>query len=183
MNLNQAVMVGTCSKIEKSHRYNGHEYYRAIIKTKRMSGNEDEVPVILPDYMKTIQAGDKTMVSGAIRSRRAKGRLINYIYADHIEARNQRDENETIVEGYVCSEPYRKQTKSKELTQFLICIDETRPSYISVLVWKKNNIQIGDKLIIQGRMQSRQVTNSDGAKTINEISAYRIDNAPTKPPT
>lgn len=183
MDINQAVIIGTCTRLEHSHNHNGREYYKATITTKRKSGTEDEIQVILPDYMNTLKAGTKAMISGAIRSRRANGKLINYIYADHVEPRNQDDENETIVEGYVCSQPYRKQTRKRELTQFLVCIDETRPSHISVLVWKRNDIQIGDKLIIQGRMQSRQINVAGIEKMINEISAYRAEAAPTNTPT
>jgi len=120
MVINQIVISGTSSGAQYSHHENGATYYKTEVETKRLSGTTDTITVIMPAFMKDITPGEKINVSGSIRSRREGNKLQNYIYADRIERSETEDTNEAVLEGYICSEPYRKQTQEKQLTQFIV---------------------------------------------------------------
>lgn len=170
MDINSVVLLGrvisTVSFTAREERYN-----KAILSIKRNSGVNDHVTIITRD---TIPEG-YVKVCGELRSRRNDKRLEVYVFAQEISpASVAMSENEFVVEGYVCSEPYYKQTKTKSLSQFLICIEGNRQSYASVIVWDKVGFHPGDHIAVTGRIQSRKYIKDDNIIEINELSAHYV---------
>lgn len=175
MNINSAVISGTIISEAFSHCAHGLNFRKIILENKRTSHATNTINVIYQSNDKLYEEKQRIKVSGTIRSRREGKQLQLYLYADEIEAYSGEEVNELIIEGYVCSDPYFKILRNRKLTQFLICSDNMRRVYASVLVWKKTKINIGNKLVICGRLQSRIYYEKNRSRMVNEISAYRID--------
>lgn len=175
MNINSAIITGTVREDNYSHTAHDLEFRELIVETRRRSNVKDTVKVIYQEKEQRFNEGQRIMVSGSLRSRRENNKLDIYLYAEEIEEYSGEETNELILEGNICSEPYYKEVSGRKLTQFLICTENKRRSYVSVLVWKKKNLQLGQKVTICGRLQSRTYKQGNTDRKINEISAYRIN--------
>lgn len=171
MDINRIELWGTISAANSFYDAKDNIMYKALIMCERRSGTKDYIPIVSNN---SIPLGH-VKISGQIRSRRNEGRLEPYVFAQSICSDDcYIDENEAVVEGYVCSDPFYKKTKTKELTQFLICIEGTRQSYLSVLVWDNTDFKKGDKIAICGRLQSRRFMKDNQPVEINELSAHKM---------
>lgn len=170
MDINTVVLIGDVQYIE-GFITREDAMNKAILSIPRFSGIKDKITVISKEK---IPKG-KIRVCGEIRSRRNNKRLELYVCAQDIQPVNVAEyENEFVVEGVVCSGPYYKETKTKQLSQFLVCIEGCRNSYASVVVWNKVNYKQGDRIAISGRIQSRRFIKEGNAVEINELSAHTM---------
>lgn len=175
MKVNNVVIAGIVEQDKYSHNAHDLDFRELIIGCKRNSGVKDLIKVIYQEKTKQFNEGEKVSVYGTIRSRREGKVLQLYVYADEIEKYEGQDINEVMIEGYICSDPYYKELKNRRLTQFLICSENNRKVYGSILIWKKTGLQMGNKIIACGRLQSRNYKKENGEKMVHEISAYKVE--------
>lgn len=175
MDINCIVITGKIISDNYSHTAHNYDFRKIELESERRSKINDKVKIIYRDIGETFFVGEHIKVCGTIRSRREGSKLVLYVFADEIEQFIGNDENELVIEGFVCSQPYYKDVSGRKLTQMLVCIENKRKCYVSVLVWRKTKLQPGDKITICGRLQSRSYMDKKTRKCINEISAYRVE--------
>lgn len=172
MDINKIALAGKIYNLEFSYEHQNVNYYCCRMKTKRLSGVVDDCLVVMPEQIATQIKSKQITVYGSVRSRRELNKLITYVYADAISD-YEIDANEAVIEGYVCSEPYHKKVKNKDLMQFLFCLNNYRKHYVSLLIWAKTSLKQGDKIVAFGRLQSREFWSGKSLEMINEISVYK----------
>lgn len=185
------------SGLEFSYEFHGEKFYRFTILTERLSGEVDEIPVIVSNK---IIDGDTDIedceveLVGQIRTRNQDGHLIVYIFCESLDFSVTyayfKDVNEVEFYGYLCKAPiYRKTPKGREICDLLIAINRTynKSSYIPCVCWGRNakyasRLEVGCELNVLGRFQSREYKKKyeDGTietKTAYEVSLSMIDKA------
>lgn len=184
------------SGFTKSHEIFGEGFYMFDLTVKRLSDAEDVIPIMVSDRLIDVNSdfiNQVFLVRGQFRSynkhEEMKNKLILSVFAREIEAVGVNDEensytaiNQITLEGYVCKEPiYRKTPLGREICDHLIAVNRPygKSDYIPCICWGRNakfasNQQIGAKLCIIGRVQSRSyIKNLEGGKS-EERTAYEV---------
>ncbi len=156
-----------------SHEIYGEKFYKFTIKTRRLSNQEDILPVIISERMlnlEGIKIGKYVKVIGQFRSynmpTETKNKLILSIFVKEIEFTEDEKVlsiNEAIFEGFICKSPiYRKTPLGREIADVLIAVNRTykKSDYIPCILWGRNakyceTLEIGTPVKIEGRIQSR----------------------------
>lgn len=173
-----------------SHENHGRRFYKFYLEVARLSGAVDLLPVITPEntlFAIDPTAGALLTVTGQIRSHnlRQEGirRLLIFVFATDITAQDGPCINEACVEGLICREPtYRRTPLGREICDVMLAVPRSfhRADYLPCILWGRTANQIacrnvGDRLSIQGRLQSRVYTKltEEGAteRTAYELSA------------
>lgn len=144
----------------------------------RDSGRIDRVRLSFTDGMDELE-GLNTEVVGQIESDKKKplGIKTNYIYeSDEIGL------NLVELEGRICKKSDTRHTPDhKEVTTAILAVGDS--NYIPCLFWNSNSralkdIAIGDKISIQGRLQSREfyktILDTKVLNTTYEVSVMKI---------
>lgn len=192
---NQASLTGKIKSIAFGHISYGEQFFDMTVKVQRLSGTYDEIPVTVSERLmigEDYGVGDVVSVTGQFRSFNAiedgKSHLKLTLFAKGIShyAEKDKNENELYLNGYICKQPIKRSTPlGRQITDILIAINREygKSDYIPVIVWGRNaryaaTLQIGDKVEIWGRIQSReyQKQSEEGSvtKTAYEVSVNRI---------
>lgn len=157
-----------------SHHVGNIACYKFKLKSQRMSGVFDEIPVVvMADVFNVdrLEVGMKICVIGNFHSYRKhfdeKSHLMLHLFARSIDILNEEeslDQNYVYLDGFVCREPvYRTTSKGRLITELLIAVHRTKSSsdYIPVICWgvqatAMSEVPVGTKLKISGRLQSRE---------------------------
>lgn len=159
---------------EFNNEIHGENFYTAKLSVKRDSGVCDEIPITVSDRIADIKqyaVGQNLKISGSFRSynkhEETRNRLILSVFATDIEEMEELpfadDLNEIYLEGYICKEPiYRTTTKGREIGEILLAVNRAygKSDYIPCITWGRNarftgNLEVGTKIKIKGRIQSR----------------------------
>lgn len=167
---------------------NGINKYQFYVDIERNSGYIDCIPVVT--IKNDLQVGQKILIKGKYSSfnlkHDEKKKLKLHVYADEIETLtfDELDMNEVELSGTICKQPIiRKTPLNKYITDMLIAVNRTDnkySDYIPIILWGSNaykaaNMNIGDKVTIKGRVQSRAYTKDDSERIAYEISAFIIE--------
>ena len=195
---NHAQVVGEVYDEPKfSHEVYGEKFYIFTLSIPRLSGASDLIKVmiserLLPDT--DISVGDIIEVSGQFRSYNdyedGGNRLVLTVFAKDIRRTDDgsgKNPNSLYLNGFICKEPvYRTTPFGREITDLLLAVNRSynKSDYIPVIAWGRNaryvnGLSVGDRIAVQGRIQSReyQKTMEDGGvitKTAYEVSIARV---------
>lgn len=182
---------------EFSHEVCGEKFYRGHIQANRASGFVDEVPILISERI--INVNDswnsrRVRVSGQFRSYNQhiddKAKVILNVFVEEIEEIEGMavDENEIELIGFVCKAPtYRKTPLGREISDLLIAVNRPygRSDYIPCVAWGRNarythSFELGKKIHISGRVQSREYTkklneNESEIRTAYEVSIGMLE--------
>ena len=184
-------------EFEYSHTAHKEKFYINHLEIKRISGAIDTMPVIVPQHLintKVSWCGVPVVIGGSYRSYNKhyaeRSELILVVLADSIEKMEVVEYNQNFISlcGYICKEPvYRETPKGRRITDLLIAINRPygkRSDYIPCICWEENaestkNFKIGDKVSVDGRLQSREYKKliSEGeyeTRTAYEVSASKV---------
>lgn len=144
-----------------------------LLEVERLSGRTDTIRVLSPD-----DAKGKVKVYGQVRSRHDEG-LKLYVYSELMEKTSLDDDNEAIIEGYVCKEPYFKEVCNRLITSFMLVYNGRRNHYVPVVTWGKTallakGLKLGDKVVVTGRFQERTYVKDGLERSVNELSARNL---------
>lgn len=191
---NQVNIIGTVdSEFEFSHEVYGEGFYKFTVVVPRLSDNEDIIPVTISERLVDINndiIGKLVDISGQFRSynRHTEGRnrLILTVFAREISfvesEEVKRNPNYIFLDGYICKEPlFRTTPFGREITDMLVAVNRpyNKSDYIPCICWGRNaryaeKFNVGDRIKIWGRIQSRQYQKRVGEdEYINKI-AYEI---------
>ena len=183
---NNQIFLGSCkveisgileNDFEYSHTTFDRKFYKSNVLVMRLSGNVDNVPVVIPEELLPIGSVCKQIIglSGEIRTcllteEGVKHRKI-YVFAEEIymydnisSTRENLDVNKVCICGTINSQPiYRLTPKRTPITEIPVCITTKYDKYniIHCIAWKKlalltSKMKKGDKFYALGRFQSRK---------------------------
>ena len=189
---NRAVMTGIIlSEPEFSHKTYGESFFTAMMGVTRKSGYEDQVPLMISERLlhdTEMHSGDMVTVSGQVRTynRQEEGRnhLMIVVFVKHLCMAEDDAEMENIImlEGYICKETLRRTSPlGRELCDIMLAVNRmyNKSDYIPCIAWGRNAVyagvmDIGTKLVIEGRFQSRDYRKYDEEGNSVEKTAYEI---------
>ena len=191
LDTNSAVLLGTVScDPEYSHKSYGETFYRFVLITERKSGYEDKINVVISERLiwdMEILPGDKIRVEGQVRTYneeiQGKSHLNIVVFAKTIwKVAEEKDENYVFLEGYICKQPVRSNsTMGREICDLMLAVNRmyNKSDYIPCIAWGRNasyagGLEIGVKLLLTGRIQSREYRKKDSEGNINIRTAYEV---------
>ena len=196
---NEVKLTGIITKRLKFFGLNKTEtLYMTEICTKRLSGYEDKVPVLVSDRMMDVTknyVGRTVHMKGCFRSYNEnmgeRFCLRLYVLAKEFEYLDEQRqvffENRIILDGFVCKKPiYRRTPLGREISDLFIAVNRNsgKSDYFPCVLWGKNaefasKLQIGTHIREYGRIQSRgyekQTENGIECRTTYEISVSTIE--------
>lgn len=187
---------------ELNHKTYGENFYGFRLSCSRKSTEKDMLPIIVSDRLveiKDLQVGKKISVKGQVRTFNKhisddKRKLLIMVFARDVWEVEEESEsapefnNNVKLSGYICKPPvYRVTPKGREIADVLIAVNRTygKSDYIPCITWGRNarytgNLDVGTRVDVEGRLQSREYTKKldDGTEEIRtayEISVSRIE--------
>jgi len=170
-----------------SHNVLGEGFYESKIKTKRLSGEYDILPITISERLSNnISVGENVSIVGQFRSYNKqeadKNRLMLTIFVREIVCKEDFEPQNCInLVGYICKEPiYRTTPFGREIADILLAVNRAynKSDYIPCIAWGRNarfvsDLQVGEKIEIIGRVQSRNYQKKTETEIINK-TAYEI---------
>ena len=174
-----------------SHELYGEGFVTFQMEVTRLSQQKDVLPVTVSERLllgEELHVGDEVAVLGQLRSYNkfidGKSRLFITVFARSLS----RDVDESVnpnqihLEGHLCKPPiYRTTPFHREITDMLLAVNRAygKSDYIPSITWGRNarfseKLQVGDRVRIWGRLQSRayQKKTPDG-RLIDKV-AYEV---------
>jgi len=194
-NNNRITLIGyAVGGLEFSHENHGDTFHSLKLRVPRMSGNEDFIPVMIPDKAFSFQGDDidgaMLRVIGQIRTYNkdtddGRRRLIIYVFATDIAQVAENDaepENYAVLNGFVCKPPvYRKTPLQREITDVFLAVNRAYgcSDYIPLVCWGRNakyaaNLVVSDAMTVKGRLQSRPYKKVFPNGTVEERTALEL---------
>ena len=202
MNNNRAMLTGKVTEEAKfSHEVFGEGFYEIKLEVPRLSTQTDILPVTISERLLACHdasVGSTLSVIGQFRSynklEEERSRLMLTVFArDVLDADEEPNPNVIELEGYICKPPlYRTTPFKREICDILLAVNRAynKSDYIPCIAWGRNaryvnGLSVGDRIAVQGRIQSReyQKTKENGeqiTKTAYEVSISRVTSVTTE---
>lgn len=205
---NKIELCGVIASVPKlNHQIYGENFYGFCLSCSRKSTEKDMLPIIVSDRLveiKDLQVGEKILVKGQVRTFNKhisddKRKLLIMVFARDVREVEEESEsapefnNNVKLSGYICKPPvYRVTPKGREIADVLIAVNRMygKADYIPCITWGRNaryagDIDVGTRIDVEGRLQSREYTKKldDGTEEIRtayEISVSRIEESEEK---
>ncbi len=191
MNNNAATLCGVVmSKPVYSHQMYGEGFYESTLSVPRLSEQLDVIPFTISERLldgSGIEEGSLVTFSGQLRSYNkmvdGKSKLLLTLFVREIlENDETRNPNTIDITGYVCKEPiYRMTPFKREICDVLLAVNRAynKSDYLPCIAWGRNaryvkEIPVGDKITVNGRIQSRIYQKVDEEGNVNERVAYEV---------
>ncbi len=187
-----------------SHEIYGESFYIFDIEVPRLSGATDIIPVTISERLVStdeLTIGRKVMIEGQFRSynsyQNEKNKLVLTVFVKELqfiqdsEIKTDEEEkqelkegssNEVTLIGFICKTPIYRQTPfGREISDILIAVNRAynKSDYIPAIAWGRNarfckNIEVGTKVKIIGRVQSRQYEKKYEDGIVEQKIAYEV---------
>ncbi len=201
---NYLTLVGKVTGEKKfSHEIYGERFYIFNLEIPRLSGTSDLIPITISERLiteETLKEGQKLLVKGQFRSYNSyeseKNRLILTVFAKDVriiidEEENEEESefvkkdvitNEVVLVGYICKKPIYRQTPfGREIADILLAVNRAynKSDYIPCIAWGRNarfcqNLEIGSRIKLVGRVQSRNYEKKHEDGTVEIRVAYEV---------
>ena len=181
-----------------NHKTYGEAFYLVMLGIMRKSGYEDEIRLIISEKLlggRSPKVGELLEISGQIRTynREVDGRskMEVTVFTRRMEYCSDEEfeyENHVAIEGFICKAPVRRTSPlGREICDLMVAVNRmyNKSDYIPTIAWGRNAIysgqlQVGDKIAVEGRIQSREYRkyNDEGepiTKTAYEVSVIRME--------
>lgn len=191
MNNNKVYLRGKIISSPKfSHEVCDEKFYEINFEVKRLSDATDIIPVILSEKLivnNNFEIGNTVAIKGQYRSYNSqqdnKSKLLLNVFAREIVPYSETD-NPNLIEltGYICKPSVFRVTPFKrEICDVLVAVNRAynKSDYLPCIAWGRNarfvkNLQVGEKVNIVGRIQSREYQKKIDENTIETKTAYEI---------
>lgn len=190
MQNNQVYLSGQiASAPEFSHEIMGEKFYDTTVSVERLSGQSDVIPITVSDRLmegQNFEIGNLIGLIGQFRSYNkivdGKSKLVLRVFVRELCECDENAPNVIELEGYVCKPPvYRTTPFKREIADLLIAVNRAynKSDYIPTIAWGRNaryasTFDVGDKIHLVGRIQSRIYQKSLDDGTIEERVAYEV---------
>ena len=191
---NRVVLRGTVAgEAAFSHRVHGIDFYRFPLSVPRLSGREDVVNILLsPGEDPLPGLGEYVEVTGQVRSfnnRSGVGnRLIITVLARSVTPAEGEPCNQVVLTGTLCKDPVLRRTPlGRDICDLLLAVNRKyrRADYLPCIAWgslalESAQLQTGDSLRLEGRLQSRTYLKTIGEHT-QERTAFEVSVSALEP--
>ena len=194
-NENRALLRGTAAADPAwSHENHGVEYDVFPLDVLRLSGWSDRLNVVAPRSLLEecpVRQGMSLEVEGAVRSFNNKSgvgsRLVITLHAKAIRPGHGPDENRLLLSGTLCKPPVLRRTPlGREICDLMLAVNRRygRADYLPCIAWGAlarccGELEVGDGLRLDGRLQSREYTKiTQGlpqSRTAYEVSVMHLE--------
>ena len=173
-----------------SHELYGEGFYELTLRVPRLSEQCDFIPVTVSERLMTnmdFSIGSRISVNGQFRSYNKivenKSKLMLTVFVrDFFECEEGENPNEVELCGYICKPPvYRTTPFNREICDLLVAVNRAynKSDYIPCIAWGRNarfvrEIEVGHKLRIFGRIQSRQYVKKLSEDVAETRTAYEL---------
>lgn len=175
-----------------SHRNHGVDYYVVPLRVPRLSGTDDVLNVVTAQPDPAIWApGSWVHVQGEVRSynnRTGTGsKLVITVLARSAQPSDlEEGENRLVLAGALCRAPSARRTPlGREICDLLLAVNRPygRADYLPCIAWGSlaahcAGLGVGDKLRLEGRLQSRQyhklIDGEQVERTAFEVSVMNL---------
>ena len=200
---NYLTLVGKVTGEKKfSHEIYGEKFYTFNLSIPRLSGNADIIPITISERLITdemLTEGNKLLIKGQFRSYNSyeneRNKLILTVFAKDVEEIKEAEEqeesdivkkdettNEVVLIGFVCKKPIYRQTPfGREIADLLLAVNRAynKSDYIPTIAWGRNarfcqNLEVGTKVKLVGRVQSRMYEKKHEDGTVENRVAYEV---------
>lgn len=189
---NRAVLTGRiASELEFSHKTYGESFYMVTLEIVRKSGFEDMIPLMISERLiwnMDLQPGSMISATGQIRTYNqqvgGRNRLIIVVFVKDLEWADEDAAmiNSVVLEGFVCKKTVRRTSPlGRELCDIMLAVNRmyNKSDYIPCIAWGRNAIyggelDVGVKLLIEGRIQSREYKKYDEEGNAHMRTAYEV---------
>ena len=175
-----------------SHRNHGVDYYIVPLRVPRLSGVDDVLNIVTADPDPGLWTpGQWVSVQGEVRSynnRSGQGsKLVITVLARCVQPdTGEEGENRLTLAGALCRKPVLRRTPlGREICDILLAVNRPygRADYLPCIAWGSlaahcGELDVGDRLRLEGRLQSRQyhklIDGEQVARTAFEISVMNL---------
>jgi len=177
-----------------SHEIYGEGFYRFDVEVDRLSGTGDVLPVTVSERivdMAAMTMGRTVRIIGQIRSYNnyveadKRNKLVLTVFARDIEMDAElpdQNPNEVFLDGYLCKPAvYRTTPFGREISDLLVAVNRSynKSDYIPCIAWGRNaryagKLEVGDRIRLWGRMQSRAYQKRLDDGTVLDKIAYEV---------
>jgi len=200
---NYLTLVGKVTGDKKfSHEIYGERFYVFNLDVARLSGNSDIIPITVSERLVTdemLMQGKNLLVKGQFRSYNSyeneKNKLILTVFAKDVmeveetEAEEENEmvkkdmiTNEVVLVGFICKKPIYRQTPfGREIADILLAVNRSynKSDYIPTIAWGRTarfcqNLEVGIKVRLVGRVQSRMYEKKYEDGTVESRVAYEV---------
>ena len=178
------------SEPQFSHELYGEGFYEFLVRVPRLSQQSDVIPVTVSERLMSgidFDIGKQVAVNGQFRSYNkivdGKSKLMLTVFVrDFYECVEGENPNEVELWGYICKPPvYRPTPFNREICDLLIAVNRAynKSDYIPCIAWGRNarfvrDIEVGRRIRISGRIQSRQYTKKLTEELSETRTAYEL---------
>ena len=172
-----------------SHVNHGVEFYLFPLVVRRLSGTEDRLNVVAPrpllEQHGPPEEGQELTVWGEVRTfnnRSGVGsRLVISTFARALEAEEGEDGNQLELTGTLCKPPSLRSTPlGRTICDMILAVNRRygRADYLPCIAWgslahRCGGLEVGDRVRLSGRLQSRGYTKQVGERT-EERTAFEV---------
>lgn len=197
-NTNGAIICGeVIDGCRFSHRTYGEAFYNFQVGVLRNSGYEDQIIIMASERIistMSIEVGARLCIQGQVRTYNEEvgghNKLNIVVFAREIEevCTDEEGTNEIYLEGFLCKKPLsRTSPLGRKICDLMLAVNRmyNKSDYIPCIAWGRNAIyantlEVGDRIAIHGRLQSRQYKKKceDGEvvlKTAYEVSILQLE--------
>ena len=173
-----------------SHEVYGEGFYELFVKVMRLSGQADILPVTVSERLiseRDLKIGSTLCAMGQFRSynkiENGKSRLMLTVFVrESVEAPPAKNPNSIVLSGYICKPPvYRTTPFNREIADLLVAVSRAynKSDYIPCIAWGRNarfvkNLQVGDRIALSGRIQSREYQKKISEYEVKAMTAYEV---------
>ena len=173
-----------------SHEVYGEGFYEMDVLVKRLSGQGDVLPVTISERLiesNRLTVGSDISAVGQFRSynKLAEGKsklMLTVFVRDLVDGAEAKNPNSIVLSGYICKPPvYRTTPFNREIADVLIAVNRAynKSDYIPCIAWGRNarfvkNLEVGEKLALSGRIQSREYTKRISETETRTMTAYEV---------
>ena len=172
-----------------SHTNHGVEFFRFPLVVCRLSGTEDRLNVMVPrpllERQGPVEEGRELTVWGEVRTfnnRSGVGsRLVISAFARALELGEGEDCNQLELTGTLCKPPSLRATPlGRTICDMILAVNRRygRADYLPCIAWgslahRCGDLEVGDRVHLCGRLQSRCYTKTVGEQT-EERTAFEV---------
>ena len=188
-NNNYVLLKGKINKLPKySHTVMGEGFFEMYVEVGRLSNEVDILPVTISERLiEDFKIGDEIGVVGQFRSYNKmednKSKLMLTIFVKELVNPDEMNEiNQIYLIGYICKDPiYRTTPFGREICDVLLAVNRAynKSDYLPCIAWGRNaryvrDLGVGEKLEVQGRIQSRKYQKRIDETSTETKIAYEI---------
>jgi len=188
-NNNNVIIKGKISKLPTySHTVMGEGFFEMFVEVERLSNETDILPVTISERLiENFEIGDQIGICGQFRSYNklddGKSKLMLTVFVKELISPEDISEiNQIYLIGYICKEPiYRTTPFGREICDVLLAVNRAynKSDYLPCIAWGRNarfvkDLGVGEKLELQGRLQSRKYQKKLDDGSFETRVAYEI---------